>query len=489
MRDVLKEPLWHIKSLGRPLPDLPHACAVSLPTWDCVIGYEEGRDKILSKLEAGYPRFFIHPLVRRLFARATEEISESGKKVVLFPHKGAAQRALRYVERRSSVAARITSYANVQALVLPEEAYQLALDYWRFSGEVLSSRQAEDLLNENEENGVSGVMLRQALAELTGAAVEDHFVYESGMAAIFAVFRAVTGQNPGKKTLQLDFPYVDALKVQEHFGSGVVFLNEAEGEDLDTALRRIEEGEFSAVFCELPSNPLLRTVNLPKVAKACQRGGVPLVVDDTVASVYNVDALKYADLVTTSLTKWISGKGDVMAGLVTLNEKSVWAGEFRNFLREDSGLGSRLYAGDTRALIGNMKDFPERMRKSNENAELVADYLEEHPAVGRVWYPKTTTSHEYLSVRRNEGGYGGLVSFTLTQPRKIAKVYDALRLCKGPSLGAEFTLVSPYTMLAHYYELDWAEGCGVSSNLLRLSVGVEDPEVILAALAQALDLV
>ncbi len=488
MSDVLKDPFWRAQTLGRPLPDLPHACTVSLPTWSSVVGYEEGREKILRKLETGYPRFFIHPLVRRLFARATKEIAETGKKVVLFPHREAAQRALRYVERRSSVAARITSYANVQALVLPEEAHGMALEYWRFSGEILSSRQAGDLLNEREEKGVSGVMLRQALAALTGAAVEDHFVYESGMAAVYAVFRAVIGHNPGKKTLQMEFPYVDSLKVQENFGSGVVFLKEAEGEDLDAALRRIEEGEFAGVFCEIPSNPLLRTVNLARVARACRDGGTPLVVDDTVASVHNVEVLELADLVTTSLTKWISGKGDVMAGSVTLNENSEWAGDFRDFFRKDSGLGSRLYAGDTRALIANMKDFPERMRKSNANAELVADYLAEHPAVGRVWYPKSTSAHEYLSLRKNDGGYGGLLSFTLKNPRKIAKVYDALRLNKGPSFGTNFTLVSPYTMLAHYDELDWAEGCGVSSNLLRVSAGVEEPEVILSALARALDL-
>ena len=484
----MKEPLWHAKSLGKPLPDSPHACAVSLPTWESVIGYEEGRDKVIRKLEVGYPRFFVHPMVKRLFAKATDEIAEAGKRVVVFPNKGAAQRAQRFVERRSTVATRITSYEEVQALVVPLEAYGVTMDYWRFSGEIISSRQASDMVNERSCEGVSSVMLREGLAQLTGAKLDDHFVYESGMAAIFAVYRAVTGHAPGKKTLQLDFPYVDALKIQEHFGNGVVFLSEAEGEDFDAAIRRIEEGEFAAVFCEVPSNPLLRTVNLPRVSEACQNGGVPLIVDDTMASVYNVEALKYADLVTTSLTKWISGKGDVMAGLVTLNENSQWARDFRNFLKEDSQHGSRLYAGDCGVLISNMKDYRERMEKSNANAEALADYLSEHPAVGRVWHPKTTTAHEYQLIRRDAGGYGGIVSFTLAQPRRVAKVYDSLKLNKGPSLGTEFTLVCPYTMLAHYFELDWAEGCGVSPNLLRISAGVEDVEVVMSALAHALDL-
>jgi cystathionine gamma-synthase len=275
--------------------------------------------------------------------------------------------------------------------------------------------------------------------------------------------------------------------VQERFGNGVVFLYDAEGEDFDAAVRRIQEGEFGAVFCEVPSNPLLRSVNLPRVAEACRQGGVPLVVDDTVASSINVDVLKYADLVTTSLTKWVSGVGDVMAGLVTLNADSPWASDFRSFFNEDTGGGSRLYTGDCRVLISNMKSYPERVKRSNENGELVAEYLHAHPAVGRVWYPKFNTPHEYQLIRRDTGGYGGVVSFTLKQPRKMPRFYDALELCKGPSLGTNFTLASPYTMLAHYFELDWAEACGVSPNLLRLSVGIEDGEVIIGALARALD--
>jgi len=488
VRDLVKSPLWQARSLGRPLPSSDHACAVSLPTWDSVIGYEEGRDKVMKKLEAGYPRFFLHPFVKRLFAKATEEIAEAGKRAIVFPHKRAAQRAQRYVERTLAVATRIASYDNgMQALVVPESAIGVAMEYWRFTGEVVSSRQAQAHLSDSVVEGGSAVILKQQLAETTGAELDDHFLYESGMAGIFSAYRAILNLFPSKKTLQLEFPYVDALKVQERFGNGVVFLYDTEGEDFDAAVRRIQEGEFGAVFCEIPSNPLLRTVNLPRVAEACHQGGVPLVVDDTVATSLNVDVLQFADLVTTSLTKWVSGVGDVMAGMVTVNSQSQWASEFRSFLKDDTNGGSRLYTEDCRVLISNMKNFGERVSRSNVNGELIAEYLNAHPAVGRVWYPKFNTPHEYQLIRRDSGGYGGLVSFTLKQPRKMPKVYDALELCKGPSLGTEFTLANPYTMLAHYYELDWAEACGVSPNLLRLSVGVEEGEVVIGALARALD--
>ena len=99
MRDLVKNPLWKEESLGQPLPDSKHACAVSLPTWDSVIGYEEGRDRVVKKMELGYPRFFLHPFVKRLFAKATLEVAETGKRAVVFPGRGAAQRAQRYVIR------------------------------------------------------------------------------------------------------------------------------------------------------------------------------------------------------------------------------------------------------------------------------------------------------------------------------------------------------------------------------------------------------
>ena len=107
---------------------------------------------------------------------------------------------------------------------------------------------------------------------------------------------------------------MDSMRVQKHLGNGVVYLNEATGESFEEALGRIAKGEFSAVFCEAPSNPLMRTVDLPRVSRACRDGGVPLVVDDTICSVANVRVDQYADVVTSSLTKWVSGKGDVMAG-------------------------------------------------------------------------------------------------------------------------------------------------------------------------------
>ena len=458
-----------------------------LPTWDAVLGYEEKRDKVIRKLRAGYPRFLLHPATARLFAEAEKGLADNGMKVVVFPTRDVAQRAQRFVEKRSRSASRIASYEGLQALIVSEDDFPVAMEYWRYTGEIVSSRQAEHILQGEGISEFRTTSLRKRLAKLGDYSAENIYLYENGMAGMFAVHRALNHLLPGRKTLQLEFPYVDAMRVQNHFGSGVVFLNEAIGESFDEALRRIAKGEFSAVFCEAPSNPLLRTVNLAAVSKACRQGGVPLVVDDTTCSVANIQVDRYADIVTTSLTKWISGRGDVMAGQVTLIPGSAMYSELKEFFDDDCEGGSRLYASDTRVLARNISGFAGRMRKSNQSGEMLADFLAAHPAVGKVWYPKFTTPKLYSTIMREGGGYGGLISLLLKNRKKSAKFYDALRISKGPSLGTDFSLACPYTLLAHYDELEWAEGCGLDRHLIRISVGSEDASDVIERVREALD--
>lgn len=455
-----------------------------------MLGYEEGRDKVIHRMRCGYPRFFCHPVVERLFAEATRAVAEKGSKVVVFPTRNAAQRALRYVEKRTGAALRIASYEGLQALIVSEADYAMAMEYWRYTGEIVSSRQAEQVVQGQVAQEFDPQNLRKSVAGQGGYAAEDVFLYENGMAGIFAIYRAVTKMFPGKKTLQLEFPYVDSLRVQNHFGSGVVFLNHAKGESFEEALRRISRGDFAAVFCEAPSNPLLRTIDLATVATACREGGVPLIVDDTTCSVANIQVEQYADIITTSLTKWVSGKGDVMAGQVTLCPGSSLFSDLHAFFEDDCPEGSRLFASDAEVLAGNIVGFEERMQVSNQNGEALADLLVSHPAVDQVYYPKYTTPEFYNAIKREsvgEGGYGGLMSFVLKNRKKSPKFFDSLKMSKGPSLGTDFSLACPFTLLAHYDELTWAEGCGLDRNLIRISVGMEDQQALSNILAEALD--
>ncbi len=486
LRDLQTHPAWTETDTGIPLPKTRHGCSVCLPTWDSVLGYEEKRDKVIRKLRAGYPRFLLHPATARLFAEAEKGLADNGMKVVVFPNRDIAQRAQRFVEKRSGSASRIASYEGLQALIISEDDLPVAMEYWRYTGEIVSSRQAEHILQGGANSEFRTDRLRKRLAELGGYNADDVYLYENGMSGMFAVHRALNHLFPGRKTLQLEFPYVDAMRVQNHFGNGVVFLNEAIGESLDEALRRIANGEFSAVFCEAPSNPLLRTVHLAAVSKVCREGGVPLVVDDTTCSVANIKVDRYADIVTSSLTKWISGRGDVMAGQVTLVPGSPIYNELKQFMAEDCAGGSRLYDSDARVLARNMTGFADRMIKSNEGGEKLANLLLSHSSVADVWYPKFTTPKLYDAIRREGGGYGGLVSFVLKNRKKTAKFYDLLKISKGPSLGTDFSLACPYTLLAHYDELEWAEGCGLDRHLIRISVGCEDASDITNRVSEAL---
>jgi cystathionine gamma-synthase len=487
-RDLSANPAWQEQDLGRPLPDSPHACSVCLPTWDSIIGYEEGREKILKRLRAGYPRFFKHPTVERLFDNAKSEVAGENEEIIVLPTRASVQRAHRWVERKAETAVRITSYHGLQVLIVPAKAKAEANAYWRFSGEVVSSRQAQDFLDGNPREGSKSHLVARALTKFTGSTAENTFVFASGMAAVNSVLRALPGLQKGKKTLQLEFPYVDCLKVQELFGHGVVYLNEASGESFDEALQRIRQGEFAGVFTELPSNPLLRTVDLERVAEACAEGNTPLVVDDSAAGPFNVDALLFADVVTGSLTKWVSGEGDVMAGMAAVRADSPFAATLAATLAEDAAECAPLYIADAEVLLSNIKGYAKRMKTVNANGTALATWLAEHPAVAQVWHPSFVNRENYDALRCKNGGYGGLLSFVLKAPKKTPKVYDALRLSKGPSFGTTFTLVCPYVMLAHYQELEWAEACGVPANLLRVSCGIEALDTIKAAFEEALAL-
>lgn len=488
MRDLIEQPAFSEADLGLPIPDSPHACSVCLPTWASVVGYEQGRDKVIRRLRSGYPRFFRNPLVGRLTEVAAAEIGAKPEEVFVFPTKGAAHRAQRWIEKNGEGAARSADFHGLHLVVVPAKSAKVATSYQRFTGEMVSSRQAEEFLNGGMRSGSKKHLLQRRLGRLYGTDAAQVSVFSSGMSAVLAVLRSLPGFGSGRKTLQLEFPYVDSLKVQEMFGNGVVFLNEAEGESFDEALRRIRKGEFAAVFTEVPSNPLLRCADIPAVADACLEGGTPLVIDDSSVGPSNVSVLRWADVVTCSLTKWLSGAGDVMGGAAIVRTDSPFAVEMGAALRQESELTAPIYVADAELLLSNLKGYPARMSRPNANGLRLAQFLAEHPSVAQVWHPSLTHRDRYEKMMAPGGGYGPLISFTLKAPKKTPKVFDALRVTKGPSFGTPFTLVCPYVMLAHYHELDWAAGCGVPGHLIRVSCGQEQEGVLEDVFGEALRL-
>lgn len=494
MRDLLNDPLCHAEDLGSPIPPTPYGVSVCLPLWEHVVGYEEGDPRVVEKFQSGYPRFFVPPAIANLFATVEKAHASAGERALVFPRPVHAERCAAFVKRMDGASCRVLEFGDdgLGAALVPEASYKTARRFWRFCGEVVSIRQSESALGtasfaSEAEGAEARQSIKRRLATITCQDMDDIFLFPSGMAANFAVHRMLTSIMPGRKTVQLDFPYVDVLKLQEHFGTGAHFLPFKDEGDYDRLQSLIKNEPLAGIFAELPSNPLMKCVDLRRVAEMLflEEKDTPIIVDDTVATSVNVDAFLIADAVTTSLTKAFSGSGDVLAGCVILNGESPWHEEFASFMRAHHD--HTLWRGDAVALDQNSRTFTERVRNMSRNSIALYEMLSEHPAVETVFHSIADESGLYDHLVRTDGGHGCLLSFVLKDKAKAPRAYDAMEFCKGPSLGTNFSLVCPYTLLAHYEELDWAESCGVDRTLMRVSCGVEPEEVILDRMKRALE--
>ena len=136
----------------------------------------------------------------------------------------------------------------------------------------------------------------------------------------------------------------------------------------------------------------------------------------------------------------------------------------------------------------NSRDFASRVDRINGNAEAISSILQDHPMVKYVYYPKCNPSRpNYDAFRIPGAGYGGLLSVVFNEKRQAQAFYDAMDIAKGPSLGTNFTLCSPYVLLAHYQELPWAAQFGVDPWLVRVSVGLEETSELVATFKRALE--
>jgi len=336
-----------------------------------------------------------------------------------------------------------------------------------------------------------------------------------------SVRKRITSGNGGT-AIVYGFPYLDTLKMcsrTEWVPGGVEFFGFADDQDLDQLSRWLNhrrrssiaqlgggsstngDAGVSVLVTEYPSNPLLNCPDLKALRALADEHDFALVVDDTIGNFANLDLLSsgLADAVCTSLTKLFSGRGDVIAGSIVTNPNTVtgrWMQQdlmkSENRIKGRKEIETMLFLGDAAALKANSKDFLERSDKINQTAEAFADWLKERDEIAKVYYPKYSCEDKYLQVlnrhalpipanghgsknlRFHKAGYGGLMSIIL-QPNICQRTfYDSLNLSKGPSLGTNFTLLCPYTLLAHYHELDFAMSYNVEPNLLRISVGLEE---------------
>ena len=479
-RDLLMNPCWQGKDLGYPLPDSPHAVSVALPRWEDVIAYEQNNPICRNALKTIYPRFGIHPLLREL----TKNLTANGYSAWPYPSDAAAQAARKHCLRQVPEAkTRLVSKAGLTCLLTDKKATPHAKNFWQHTGLGASSRQAaialgKELAPPSAEGFIARCLIKERLASLHGCSSEEIILLPAGMAGLHTALQAIQVLNPGKPTLQLGFPYVDILKQPQVIFNGSELLQTNNLSEIAITMDRLNP---AAVIVEIPSNPLLKSVNLPKVSELAHTRGIKVIADDTIGTAININILSHADLIFTSLTKSFAGRGDIMAGSLLVSPKSPWS---RTLLSAISPL-AELSDADAIALEQASFDVSERVRKLDKNCLELAQKLASHNSVEIVLHPKNCPN--FKALMRPGGGYGCLLSIKLKgEVTKASQFYNSLRVSKGPSLGTNFTLVCPYTLLAHYEELAWAADCGVPAHLLRVSVGLEDPQELWDRFDQAL---
>ncbi|TMW61112.1 hypothetical protein Poli38472_013575 [Pythium oligandrum] len=520
--------------LGTSLPpNDPHAVSVSMPLWEHVVGYEEGRPEVMNALACGYPRFFRHPFVQKLQAHlqqtldAYKEVSKTSTddwELMVVPTEATAQRLRTFLvtqEDVSEASKANVSVHNVQnglvwAVVFQKELLTAASRYWQHTGEILTSRHAEAVLKTLQssdqattlrlKNTDAHVALRQRIAGLyfddaTAAATasrQNVFVYPTGMGAIFAALRLLTHFDPKGKAILFGFPYLDSLKLLQRSQwcpNGVHFFPVGGDEQLKQVEEILKTEKVLAIFTEFPGNPLISVPDLERLAQLAHAHGTYLVVDDTVGS-YNVNVLQHGttDIVLTSLAKIFSGSCNLIAGSLVLNPQSAAFSKFSHHLLTTQD--SFLFEDDAKALVQASHDLEPRLVAVNATANVIVERLSKHPLVKSIYYPSVADaaaiarySHFVAPSRKStkSQGYGPLFSVVFHGGNPVARAfYDNLHVAKGPSLGTNFTLACPYTQIAHFYELDHAEACGVDRNLVRISIGLEDTETLWQAVEVAL---
>ncbi|MBL8848821.1 MAG: PLP-dependent transferase [Planctomycetaceae bacterium] len=488
---LFTEPLCSPGDLGRPIPDSPHAVSACLPTWRDNVSYEEGEARVVEKLTTGYPRFVYNRFCRDLFAECLRRFGSVGDSCLAFPSQHSAEQCAEFVRAKADGPVQVHDIGKCGAwcVTFPQSAAAVAKSFWQHAGVGISSRQAAAVLQDSPLISSGGVAmkstLRQRIAGTFGVAAKDVWLFPTGMSAFYTLHRALLQLFPGRKLAQFGFPYVDSLKIAQVFGPGAHFFPRGDDADLQALGELLSADPVCGIATEFPANPLLTVPDLSRLSGMAREHNCPLIVDDTVAGAWNVDVLPAADVVWSSLTKYFSGRGDVTGGSLVVNRNSPFAGPLTDSLSQV--YDDLLWDGDAAALELNSRDAAERVAAISRNARALAEFLNDHPAVQYVYYPSIGGRSAFDAYRRPQGGYGGLLSVVLRDAeQETAKFYDRLRVCKGPNLGMNYTLACPFTILAHYTELDFAESCGVSRWLIRVAVGLEPIDDLIARFREAL---
>jgi cystathionine gamma-synthase len=325
-------------------------------------------------------------------------------------------------------------------------------------------------------------VVERKLAALEGG--ESAVLFSSGMAAIVGVLMAKL--NSGDEVIFFDECYHRSrefcVKHLSRFGVTTRQVRTGNYEAMEEAITP----DTKLLISESPTNPHLSCVDLERLVEIGRRHGVETLIDATLATPYNLRPIEFGvDYVLHSATKYLGGHNDLLAGVIIGSDKAL------EDVRNLRGIMGPVNSPQNCYLLSRgLKTFPLRMERHNENGQRVAEFLEKHPRIEKVYYPGLKSHRDHDIARRTMRGFGGLVTFLVKDAdwRQTADIVDAVRIPRiGPSLGgAESLIEQPLVMSYYQCTAEDRRRFGIPDNMIRLACGLEDADDLIADLDQAL---
>ena len=327
--------------------------------------------------------------------------------------------------------------------------------------------------------------LEKLIADLEGG--EYGLAFASGLAAINTVLSLF---KTGDRLIVSDNIYGGTFRILDNvfknFGIEYTIVNTSNLDEVEAALKDEKTGdEIKAVYIESPANPLLTVTDIEKVSELAKIYGKTVIVDNTFLTPYLQRPLSLgADIVIHSGTKYLGGHSDTVSGFVVVNDKEI--ADRLYYLQ--NAIGGVLGPWDSYLMIRGIKTLGVRMDRHVANAIKIAEWLENSKYVEKVYYPGLKSDPGYEVQKKQADGPGAMISFTLKKEYDYKKFFKSLKLVTlAESLGGVESLVChPASMTHAAIPKDIREAVGITDELIRLSVGIEDVDDIIADLEQAI---
>ena len=323
--------------------------------------------------------------------------------------------------------------------------------------------------------------LEEGIAKLEGGA--RGFAYASGMAAITSLMFLF---RQGDHLIVTEDLYGGSYrlfeKIFQQFGMSFSYLDTSDMEAVRQAIRP----NTRALFVESLTNPLLKVADIAGLSALCKERGLLCIVDNTFLTPYLLRSFDLgADITIYSGSKYLAGHNDTVCGLVAVKDPAL----AEQVYFHQNGVGAVLGPQDSWLTIRGMKTLTIRMDRQQENAQVIAEWLTTHPQVRKVYYPGLADHPGHELMKRQSKGFGAMIAFEVTEPQLVNRLLMKTRLISfAESLGGVESLITfPQVQTHADIEPETLERLGINNLLLRLSVGIEDKDDLIADLAQAFE--